>query len=75
VAQWPNLPLWVFLVLSIVIRASRPVGRAGAILRDAASAVLILWALDEVLRGVNPFRRLLGIAVLLLTIATLVALP
>jgi hypothetical protein len=29
-----------------------------------ASAALALWAGDEVLRGVNPFRRLLGLAIL-----------
>jgi hypothetical protein len=29
-----------------------------------ASAAFALWAGDEVLRGVNPFRRLLGLAML-----------
>jgi hypothetical protein len=75
VAQWPNVSLSAFLVLSIIIRLSRPAGRAGAILRDVTAAVLILWAVDEVVRGVNPFRRVLGVAVLGLTVGALVARP
>lgn len=37
-----------------------------------ASAALALWAGDEVLRGVNPFRRILGIAVLAWLVLSLV---
>jgi len=33
--------------------------------RDAA---LLIWAADEMLRGVNPFRRTLGLAVVAFTL-------
>jgi hypothetical protein len=31
---------------------------------------LIFWALDEVVRGVNPWRRFLGVAVLIYEVST-----
>jgi hypothetical protein len=42
-------------------------------LRAAAAVGLIWWAADEVLRGVNPWRRLLGGAVLAAQIAKYLA--
>jgi len=41
-----------------------PQGWVHAVLVVLASAALALWAGDEVLRGVNRFRRLLGVAML-----------
>jgi hypothetical protein len=72
VAQWPNLPLAVFLAAEIAGRFAHPAGGAGTTLRVVATVALVVWALDEIVRGVNPFRRVLGAAVLLATIATLV---
>jgi hypothetical protein len=72
VAQWPNLPLAAFIAAEIAERFARSAGRAETILRVVAAVALVLWALDEVVRGVNPFRRILGASVLLATIATLV---
>jgi hypothetical protein len=71
VAQWPNVPLWVFAVFSAVSRIVHPSGGAATFLRVAAVAALVVWALDELVRGVNPFRRLLGLAVLVATVANL----
>ena len=60
VAQFPNPALWTWLaatVLGLWVAAHRGrCRRAGGAL-DRRPAV---WAADEVLRGVNPFRRLLG---------------
>jgi hypothetical protein len=69
VAQWPNVPLWLFFVFSAVSRILHPSGGAATLLRVAVVAALVVWALDEVVRGVNPFRRLLGLAVLVATVA------
>lgn len=33
-------------------------------LRGIGTGALVVWALDELVRGVNPFRRLLGAIVL-----------
>jgi hypothetical protein len=72
VAQWPNISLSVFLALSIVTRAAHPQGRAEVTLRLVTAGVLVWWSVDEVFRGVNPFRRSLGIVVLLATVGDLV---
>jgi hypothetical protein len=71
VAQWPNVSLWVFIATSIALRFIRPTGTTETVLRAAADVALVVWAIDELARGVNPFRRILGAAVLLLTIANL----
>jgi hypothetical protein len=63
VAQWPNAALWVWL-------AARVLGWADLTLLDEqtlrgiGTGALLVWALDEVLRGASPFRRVLGVVVL-----------
>ena len=63
IAQLPNLPLWIFLA-TVVLRRVVP---ARTWVRTAINwtAVVALgwWALDESLRGVNPWRRALGLGV------------
>lgn len=63
-AQLPNWLLAVWLLASAVMWLGHPQGWVHAVLVVLASAALALWAGDEVLRGVNPFRRLLGLAIL-----------
>ena len=63
-AQPPNWQLVVWLLASAAMWLAHPQGRARDVLVFIASAALALWAGDEVLRGVNPFRRILGVAVL-----------
>ncbi len=64
IGQWPNPPLWAFVVLSLVEWIVAPGGLAGLVLRILVLAALAIWAIDEVARGVNPWRRGLGGAVL-----------
>ncbi|GJD87581.1 MULTISPECIES: hypothetical protein [Methylobacterium] len=64
VGQWPNLPLWLFIGLTAVGFALDPAGTPGRLVRVGAALSLAWWALDEVVRGVNPWRRFLGAAVL-----------
>ena len=62
VAQFPNRALWIFLA-TVVLRWVVPEDTgAFAVLRGVALAALFWWAIDEVVRGVNPWRRLLGLA-------------
>jgi len=63
-AQLPNWLLAVWLLASAVMWLGHPQGWVHAVLVVLASAALALWAGDEVLRGVNPFRRLSGLAML-----------
>ncbi len=41
-----------------------PSGAVGTVVDVVASVALIAWAVDELVRGVNPWRRILGGGVL-----------
>jgi hypothetical protein len=73
VMQIPNVPLCVFLVAAAGRRLLHPVGRIGSAVNVVAAGSLLVWAVDEVFRGVNPFRRILGAAVAAFTVWSLVA--
>ena len=63
IAQWPNLPLWLFGLAAVVALMSA--GSTVGFWADMVSRIfLVWWAADELLRGVNPWRRCLGAAVL-----------
>ena len=68
--QPPNTLLTVMLVAALAARVlrGRPAVYARALLYVASSA----WAYDEMVGGVNLFRRLLGVAFLLRTAGQLV---
>lgn len=71
IAQWPNLALWLFAASAGLVWVNEAAalglpGWAAASLRIAAILTLAWWALDELVRGVNPWRRCLGGLVLLL---------
>ena len=59
IAQLPNVPLAIFLVARVgnVVRES-------TLLQVIATVALAWWAIDEIVRGVNPWRRILGAVVL-----------
>lgn len=64
IAQSPNLPLWLFGGLTLAAWLARDTGTLASWLSVGADLALAWWALDELLRGVNPWRRFLGAAVL-----------
>jgi hypothetical protein len=64
IAQMPNLPLVLFLAASLLRWLVDPAGQVRAGLSLLATGALVWWAADELIRGVNPWRRLLGLAVL-----------
>lgn len=72
VGQFPNLALVLFLVLAGAQALFRPEGHAGLALALAKGAALGWWAVDEVVRGVNPWRRFLGGGVLVFLVASAV---
>lgn len=63
VAQWPNPPLWLWIVATLAHRVT-----GAAWLSWVATTALGAWALLELVRGQSPFRRLLGAAVLAATV-------
>jgi hypothetical protein len=60
--EFPNPALWVFIA-AIALRWSAYDAR-DAELRWIGSGALIVWGLDELVRGHAPSRRLLGAVVL-----------
>ena len=71
IAQTPNLPLGIFLVSTAILWLSHPTGTISTVAKVVATGSLIIWALDEVVRGVNPWRRFLGVAVLIYVASTI----
>ena len=65
IASWPNVPLWIWMATAVARRTPSLHGRADTALALAGSVALVVWAVGELWRGVNPWRRLLGFAVLL----------
>jgi hypothetical protein len=69
VAQWPNPALGVWAV-ELLLRLSGVLGAtAEARLVGVGRGALLVWGVDEVLRGASPFRRLLGLGVLFFQVA------
>lgn len=65
VAQMPNAALWVAAAAFAAARLAPAGGGVAMVLSAIETAALVFWAGDEILRGVNPWRRLLGACVLL----------
>jgi hypothetical protein len=62
IVQWPNVRLWIYIVAAAVRTVTE--GGVSRVAGVIATVALVVWAGDEVIRGVNPFRRLLGAAVI-----------
>ena len=73
IAQFPNLALWIFIGALLVRRLADPQGTVRTVLDGVSSVALAWWAADELLRGVNPFRRMLGGGVLVLVVINVFA--
>ena len=71
IAQWPNPALAVWLLATVARGVLDPGGGWGTALRVVATLALTWWAGDEIVRGVNPWRRLLGAVVLASLLASL----
>lgn len=70
VAQAPNLILWIVIATG-ALRWIWPSGTPGVVLTVGFKGSLAIWAADEIFRGVNPWRRFLGAAVLSYVLATI----
>ena len=62
-----------FLGAVAVRGVADPTGTLATVVEVVATGSLVWWALDEVIRGVNPWRRLLGLGGCLLVVSGLVA--
>jgi hypothetical protein len=71
IVQWPNVALGVWLAAGAAGALLDPSGGWHTALRLVATLGLGWWAVDEIARGVNPWRHLLGAVVLAGLVASL----
>lgn len=71
IAQWPNAALVAWLVVSTARMSLDLDGGWDVASRVLATLALAWWAVDEIGRGVNPWRRTLGAVVLAALVASL----
>jgi uncharacterized membrane protein YhhN len=71
IAQWPNLVLWIVIVAGVLLWTWPSAGKASVGFTIVVKGGLIIWAADEIVRGVNPWRRCLGAAVIAYEFLTL----
>ncbi len=62
IAQFPNLPLSITLAAIVVQRAAGNGTVLDSVADRTAGIALGWWGIDEIARGVNPWRRILGMA-------------
>jgi hypothetical protein len=60
IAQAPNFALWIVIVGSALIWVWPPPDGLGVAFEIAVKGSLLVWTIDELLRGINPWRRCLG---------------
>lgn len=67
--QFPNPALWVFIAATVLRWSSYD--EHDSELRWIGSGALLVWGLDEIVRGDAPYRRVLGAGVLAWQVANL----
>lgn len=70
IVSWPNAPLWVWIAATVIRRLAAPHGAFATALDVVGTGALLVWAGDELCRGVNPWRRLLGFSVLVVVVSS-----
>lgn len=68
IAQRPNVALLTWLVATVVSWFLH--GSARTVIGVLATIALVIWACDEIVRGVNPWRRTLGAVVLVVVLVS-----
>jgi hypothetical protein len=68
--QWPNIWIIIWAIMTVLRLVSRGSSLA-SFAHIIGTGALIIWALLEVFRGVNYFRRVFGLIILLITIASI----
>ncbi len=68
IAHLPNVSLSLFLATAVVKRGVAPSGTVGTSVAVVGTLALVWWVVDEVVRGVNPWRRILGGTVFVATV-------
>ena len=64
IAQFPNWPLLAIGACWIARLATTEGSTVDDVMGWATRGLWLVWATDELVRGVNPWRRVLGVAVI-----------
>ena len=72
IAQAPNLVLWIVIAAGFLLWVWPSRGSPAIVLEILFKGALLVWAVDELFRGVNPWRRCLGAAVLGYELTTII---
>lgn len=70
-AQWPNPAIVVWMVTIVLGWFDLSADDAAAV-ENIGHGALLVWALDELVRGAAPYRRVLGAVVLAFQVAAVV---
>ena len=68
IGQFPNWSLWTWFATLLIRLVLRPTGPVGDVVQWIGTLALLWWAGDEIVRGVNPWRRTLGTVVAAFTV-------
>ena len=72
IVQPPNSSLWIFIVARVVDVFLDAGTKPATVAQVVATLAIVWWGADELVRGVNPWRRFLGTTVLALQLVALV---
>ena len=72
IAQFPNWPIWCIGACWLARLVTDAGSTAHDVLGWVIRGLLIYWGADELVRGVNPWRRFLGASVIAWQIVSLV---
>jgi len=64
IAQFPNWPLWTIGACWLARLVTADGSTAQDLLGWAIRGLWLVWGADELVRGVNPWRRALGLGVI-----------
>lgn len=64
VAQFPNWPILAIGIGTLAGRLTRDGSTPDQIIQAGTTALWLYWGFDELIRGVNPWRRALGLGVI-----------
>ena len=71
IAQWPNPALSLWLVTVVLGWTGLLGSERDTALHAVGTGALVAWALDELVRGASPVRRVLGAVVLVVQLVRL----
>jgi len=71
--QSPNIPIVIFISLTLC-SFILPEGQAKATVSQLATCFAVVWAYLEITQGVNYFRRVLGIIIMIFVVVNMFAI-